>query len=187
MRTKTMSRSAVVSGDARRQRVSFYRFSTVGTGPPSNNFRADLTVQAEQEPQGCARHPTRTESRPVTRLRRLCASLVIFGALAPSGAAVAVAVHELLEHESFAVTDAVTLAALFHGHRHPDGAPDHDHTLVKPSSTARIGDVRLPLHSGSPSDTLVPAPKLAAASFALHRPALSTGSGPPPGISPLRV
>jgi hypothetical protein len=127
------------------------------------------------------------ESRPVTRLRRLCASLVIFGALAPSGAGVAAAAHELFEHGSLGAADAVTLAALFHGHRHPTGAPDHDHTLVKPSSPARAGDRSLVLQSAFPSHTAVPAPRLVAVFFAPERPALSTGSGPPPGISPLRV
>jgi hypothetical protein len=120
-------------------------------------------------------------------LRRLSASFVIVGALAPSGAGAAAAAHELLEHGSSAAIDAVTLAGLFHGHRHPVGVPDHDHMLARPSSPARVGDRSLALQSGSPSHTAVLAPKLVAVSFALERPALATGSGPPPGISPRRI
>jgi hypothetical protein len=58
---------------------------------------------------------------------------------------------------------------------------------VKPSSPGRVVDRGLALQGGSRSHTAVPAPKVAAVSFALERPALATGSGPPPGISPLRV
>jgi hypothetical protein len=136
---------------------------------------------------GCAEGLSRTESRPVTRLRRLCASIVIFGAFAPSSVGVAIAVHELLEGDLFAATDAVAVAALFHGHRHPAGAPQHDHTLVRPSSPARVVNRIHALQSVSPSQNTVPVPKLVAVTFALERTALPTGSGPPPGISPLRI
>ena len=123
----------------------------------------------------------------MTRLRRLCAAVVIFGALAPSGAGAAAAMHEFLEHGSFAGVDAVSLSVLFHGHRHAPGAPDHDHTLVKPSSPARVVDRRPALQTGCECYAVVPAPNVETVSFAFERSVLATGSGPPPGISPLRV
>jgi hypothetical protein len=112
---------------------------------------------------------------------------MIFGVLAPSGAGVAAAAHELLDHGPFTGIDAVTLAALFHGHRHSTGAPDHDHILVKPSSPARVADRVLAPQSSCPSLDAVPSPKVASLTFSLERRARATGSGPPPGISPLRV
>jgi hypothetical protein len=112
---------------------------------------------------------------------------MIFGALAPSGAGVAAAAHELLDHGPFTGIDAVTLAALFHGHRHSTGAPDHDHTLVAPSPSGKSVYSGLALQSGCLFDTVARAPDLVTVSLALERPVLAMGSGPPPGISPLRV
>lgn len=123
----------------------------------------------------------------MTSLRRLLASAVISAALAPSGAGVTVAVHELLDHKSSSAIDAGSLAALFHGHRHSADALDHDHALVKLTPPAKAVDRLAALQSGCESYAAVPAPDLVAVSFGLERPAVATGSGPPPGISPLRV
>lgn len=122
---------------------------------------------------------------PVTGLRGVSAVILIFGVVTPSVSGVAVAAHVLVEHGSSGI-DAVSLAALFHGHRHSSDTPDHDHVLVKPSSMATVVDRAVALERGCEYRVVVPAQELVV-SNAFGRLPLATGCGPPPGISPLRV